>query len=63
VAEQPSGESSLLRTLASPLRLSETPVRTHRGAPAFGGHTEEVLREAGLGAAEIQGMREAGVVQ
>jgi crotonobetainyl-CoA:carnitine CoA-transferase CaiB-like acyl-CoA transferase len=63
VVEQPSGESSLMRTLASPLRLSETPVSVRRGAPAFGGHTEEVLREAGLDAAEIQGKREAGVVQ
>ena len=62
VVEQRAGES-VLRTVRSPLRLSHTPVSARHDAPAFGAHTEEVLREAGFGASEIEGMRNAGVVQ
>jgi crotonobetainyl-CoA:carnitine CoA-transferase CaiB-like acyl-CoA transferase len=62
VSELPAGEY-VLRTLSSPLRLSDTPAATHRVAPAFGGHTEEVLREAGYAPADVERLREAGVVQ
>jgi crotonobetainyl-CoA:carnitine CoA-transferase CaiB-like acyl-CoA transferase len=39
--------SAPTRTVASPIRLSETPVRYDRAPPALGADTEEVL--AGLG--------------
>jgi crotonobetainyl-CoA:carnitine CoA-transferase CaiB-like acyl-CoA transferase len=61
VVEQPAGEV-MMRTLASPLRLSETPTSFRHDAPAFGRHTDAVLREAGYGEADIGRMREAGVV-
>jgi crotonobetainyl-CoA:carnitine CoA-transferase CaiB-like acyl-CoA transferase len=62
VVEQPAGES-VMRALASPLRLSHTPVSTRRSAPGFGEHTREVLGEAGFGEAEIRRLQEQGVVQ
>jgi crotonobetainyl-CoA:carnitine CoA-transferase CaiB-like acyl-CoA transferase len=51
-----------MKLLASPIKLSETPPDI-RWAPAkFGEHTEEVLRELGFGASEIEGMKKEGVV-
>jgi crotonobetainyl-CoA:carnitine CoA-transferase CaiB-like acyl-CoA transferase len=62
VVEQPVGEQ-VMRTLASPVRLSDTPASLRREAPAFGAHTDEVLHEAGFGEAQVARLREAGVVQ
>jgi crotonobetainyl-CoA:carnitine CoA-transferase CaiB-like acyl-CoA transferase len=42
-----------MRTLGSPLKMSETPPAIGRPAPRLGEHTREVLREAGLGDADI----------
>jgi crotonobetainyl-CoA:carnitine CoA-transferase CaiB-like acyl-CoA transferase len=42
-----------LRTLGSPIKLSETPADPSRRAPLLGEHTEEVLREFGFSDAEI----------
>lgn len=61
VVEQPAGEV-VLRTVASPIRLSETPVSVRHDAPGFGVHTGDVLREAGYAEGDIARMREAGVV-
>jgi alpha-methylacyl-CoA racemase len=62
VVEQPAAEV-VMRTLASPLRLSGTPVRTRHAAPGFGEHTSEVLGEAGFDETDVARLREAGVVQ
>lgn len=48
--------------VASPLRLSATPPVLRRAPPALGQHTQEVLAEMGLSAAEIAGLRERGVL-
>ena len=61
VVEQPAGEV-VLRTVASPIRLSETPVSVRHDAPGFGVHTDDVLRGLGYAEGEIAKMREAGVV-
>jgi crotonobetainyl-CoA:carnitine CoA-transferase CaiB-like acyl-CoA transferase len=51
-----------VRQLGQPVKLSRTPADPTRPAPALGEHTEEVLAEAGLGAAEIAALLEAGAV-
>jgi len=49
--------SDTLRLVASPLKLSATPVRYRRAPPLLGEHTDEVLIEAGLTSDEIAGLR------
>jgi alpha-methylacyl-CoA racemase len=51
------------RTVASPLRLSATPVAEPRPVPALGQHTDEVLGELGYAPAEIEHLRVQGVVR
>ncbi|MGJ7519046.1 CaiB/BaiF CoA transferase family protein [Variovorax sp. LT1P1] len=48
--------------VASPLRLSATPPVLRRAPPALGQHTDEVLAEWGVDAAQIAALRAAGVV-
>ncbi|MBK4998481.1 CoA transferase [Pseudomonas sp. S31] len=49
--------------VASPIRLSETPVEYRRAPPLLGEHTEVVLGEVlGLDGEAVQRLREAGVV-
>jgi len=49
-----------VRQLGNPLKLSRTPAAPPRPAPAFGEHTEDVLREAGYSAEEVAAMLESG---
>lgn len=51
-----------IATVASPLRMLDTPPVLHRPPPALGEHTVEVLTGLGLGAADIDHLRGAGVV-
>jgi crotonobetainyl-CoA:carnitine CoA-transferase CaiB-like acyl-CoA transferase len=44
-------------------RLSETPGRLRRPAPALGEHTREVLEETGYSADRIAALAEDGVVK
>jgi crotonobetainyl-CoA:carnitine CoA-transferase CaiB-like acyl-CoA transferase len=56
----PAGNVPLI---ASPLRLSETPVRYRRPPPRLGEHTDEVLQEMlHLGDPERTALREAGII-
>ena len=52
-----------LRTLGSPIKMSATPPVVSRRAPLLGEHTDEVLAEAGLAAAEIAALRQSGAVR
>lgn len=45
-------------TVASPMRLSESPVQYNAPPPELGQHTEDVLSELGLDAAKIAELRE-----
>ncbi len=49
-----------VRQLGAPVKMSRTPADPTRPAPAFGEHTEEVLREAGYSDEEIAAMMESG---
>ncbi|TWO68205.1 CoA transferase [Caenimonas sedimenti] len=52
-----------LRLVASPLKLSGTPVRADRVPPLLGEHTDEVLQEVlGCGADRLKALRAQGVV-
>jgi len=42
------------------VKFSRTPADPTRPAPAFGEHTEEVLREAGYSPEEVEAMLESG---
>ncbi|MCH9675867.1 MAG: CoA transferase [Gammaproteobacteria bacterium] len=45
----------------SPLWIADTPKRAPMAAPTLGEHTDEVLREMGFSAAEIQSLADSGV--
>ncbi|HMN22469.1 MAG TPA: CaiB/BaiF CoA-transferase family protein [Ottowia sp.] len=52
-----------LRLVASPLKLSRTPVRHDRPPPLLGQHTDEVLQELlGLDAAQVADLRTQGII-
>jgi crotonobetainyl-CoA:carnitine CoA-transferase CaiB-like acyl-CoA transferase len=52
-----------VKTLGSPIKLSETPPVTGRPAPLLGEHTDAVLIEAGFDPADISELRAADVVR
>ncbi|MEG0141757.1 MAG: CaiB/BaiF CoA-transferase family protein, partial [Comamonas sp.] len=51
-----------IATVASPMRLSATPVTYRRAPPALGQHTDEVLREFGLDEQTIADLHAQNVV-
>lgn len=51
-----------LELVASPMKLSATPVQTHRAPPLLGQHTDEVLAELGLDAEARAALRAQGVL-
>ncbi len=48
--------------VASPIRLSATPVQPPTAPPTLGQHTREVLAEVGVGDEEVEALRAAGVI-
>jgi crotonobetainyl-CoA:carnitine CoA-transferase CaiB-like acyl-CoA transferase len=48
--------------VASPIRLSATPLPVPTAPPTLGEHTDEVLAELGLAAAEVAALRAAAVI-
>jgi crotonobetainyl-CoA:carnitine CoA-transferase CaiB-like acyl-CoA transferase len=61
--EVPHPLSGTVPLVASPIRLSATPVAYHRPPPTLGQHTGEVLAEIlGLEESEIAGLRSSGVI-
>ncbi len=49
-------------TIASPLRLSDTPPVLRRAPPGLGEHTDEVLAELGFDAARMERLRAARII-
>jgi crotonobetainyl-CoA:carnitine CoA-transferase CaiB-like acyl-CoA transferase len=62
LVELPHPEVGRFRTTGLPVKLSETPGRIERRPPLHGEHTEEVLRECGLGDSEIAALREGATI-
>jgi crotonobetainyl-CoA:carnitine CoA-transferase CaiB-like acyl-CoA transferase len=54
--------SDRLSLVASPMKLSATPVQVRRAPPLLGQHTDEVLGELGIDEAGRQALRERGVI-
>jgi crotonobetainyl-CoA:carnitine CoA-transferase CaiB-like acyl-CoA transferase len=52
--EAPHSTLGPIRQLASPMRLSDTPVRLDRAGPLLGEHTQEILAELGLPSSPTQ---------
>ncbi|MED5620318.1 CaiB/BaiF CoA transferase family protein [Ideonella sp. BN130291] len=51
-----------LRLVASPIKLSATPVQYRQAPPLLGEHTEQVLAEFGVSASELSALRQQRVV-
>ena len=49
-------------SVASPIKMSETPLRYQAAPPTLGQHTREVLEHAGLSASEIEQLRASGII-
>ena len=60
--KMPHPEAGEVPLVASPIRLSKTPVKYRRAPPLVGEHTDEILADLGVDAAGIAGLRERGVV-
>lgn len=61
--ELPHALGGMVAQVASPIRLSETPIEYRHAPPLLGEHTDRVLRELlGLSEGDITALREAGVV-
>lgn len=58
----PHALSGSVELVASPLKLSATPVDYRRAPPLLGEHTESVLQELGLGPQEIDTLRRAAAI-
>jgi alpha-methylacyl-CoA racemase len=59
--EQP--EFGEISQLGFPIKLSRTPARIERPAPALGEHTEELLAEAGYSKEQIQALEASGAAK
>ena len=58
----PHPHTDTLELVASPMKLSATPVQLRRAPPLLGQHTDEVLDELGVAAAQRQQLRDRGVI-
>jgi crotonobetainyl-CoA:carnitine CoA-transferase CaiB-like acyl-CoA transferase len=58
----PHPHTEALELVASPMKLSATPVQLRRPPPLLGQHTDEVLAEFGVDEAERQRLRALGVI-
>ena len=62
VVSLPHPLSPALRLVASPMKLSATPVTYRHAPPLLGQHSDELLREAGCSEEDITNWRKAGVI-
>jgi crotonobetainyl-CoA:carnitine CoA-transferase CaiB-like acyl-CoA transferase len=62
VVDQWHSTAGVLRLLASPLHLSQTPASYRLPPPLLGQHTDQVLSELGYSPAEVAALRASGAV-
>lgn len=62
IAEVKADDGRSYEAGVSPAQFDEAPIGDLRAAPEYGAHTEAVLREMGLGDAELEVLRVSGVV-
>ena len=62
VARVPHPHNDALELVASPMKLSATPVQLRRAPPLLGQHTNEVLAEIGVDEAQRERLRGLGVI-
>lgn len=62
VVDLPHPLTPELRLIASPMKLSATPVRYRLAPPLLGQHSDDLLQEAGFSAEEITKWRKTGVI-
>jgi crotonobetainyl-CoA:carnitine CoA-transferase CaiB-like acyl-CoA transferase len=62
VVEARHSKLGSVKTIGAPVKFSETPSGVRRGAPMFGEHTREVLREHGFSEAEIERLAASGII-
>ena len=59
----PHALAGLVPQVASPIRLSETPVEYRNAPPLLGEHTRQVLKQVlGLHADAVEALRQSGVL-
>jgi crotonobetainyl-CoA:carnitine CoA-transferase CaiB-like acyl-CoA transferase len=58
----PSQAYGSLDLVASPMKLSGTPIHYDAAPPTLGQHTQQVLNELGLGEADIQTLKDCGAI-
>lgn len=61
-AEATDQDGTTHRVVGTPIRMSATPLRPGAVAPALGAHTDEVLREVGIGDEELAELRAQGTI-
>jgi crotonobetainyl-CoA:carnitine CoA-transferase CaiB-like acyl-CoA transferase len=62
VTEVEHAREGEIETIGLPIKFSETPGKVRTGAPLYGQHTRQVLREAGIGGDELAGLLSEGAV-
>ena len=51
-----------VKTIGLPVKFSETPGKVRAGAPIYGEHTSEVLREYGFDDKQIEAFEQEGAI-
>ncbi len=62
VVDMPHPLSDVLQLVASPIKMSATPVSYRSPPPLLGQHTDEVLAEFGIDQAQLDALRAAGTI-